>query len=74
MPNNKNNAPVKMSLGEFMGGEPTHEMSAFPTRPKERGYVIKARYNRNWSDDELLFDFYAKIEIVMFFLLSLSHA
>jgi len=37
MPNNKKKGPVKISLGEFMGGEPTHEMSAFPTRPKERG-------------------------------------
>ena len=39
MPNK--NKGVKMSLGDFMGGAPSGGVSALPTGPKARGYVIE---------------------------------
>lgn len=51
MPNNKNNAPVKMSLGEFIGAENKSDMSALPTRPKERGPNDDGSFRRRDYND-----------------------
>lgn len=49
MPNKKNNGPVKMSLGEFMGEQPA---SALPTRPKERGPDDDGSFRRRDYNDK----------------------
>ena len=51
--NGKNNN-AKMSLGDFMGGAPSTELSALPTGPKQRSYVRK---RNNHTEEERAFVF-----------------
>eukprot|EP00526_Cylindrotheca_closterium_P029244 CAMPEP_0113617994 /NCGR_PEP_ID=MMETSP0017_2-20120614/9096_1 /TAXON_ID=2856 /ORGANISM="Cylindrotheca closterium" /LENGTH=57 /DNA_ID=CAMNT_0000527465 /DNA_START=74 /DNA_END=244 /DNA_ORIENTATION=+ /assembly_acc=CAM_ASM_000147 len=46
------NKGVKMSLGDFMGGEPTTDMSAFPTAPKVRGPDDDGSFQRRPRRDD----------------------